>query len=112
MFAGHLWSHMFHNDQWPADSSTITCDIDRFVVVIYINTDKLVDLASTPQLAELSYESGREPSNTDDETVDVYHEGGRSVDFCACRHHNVWKNRLLQTNKPTERRSHLPHPIE
>ena len=89
MLTGHLWSHVFHYDQWPAYSSTVTCNIDRFVVMVYINTNKLVDLAGTPQLAELSDESGWEPSDTNDETVDVNHEGGRSVDFRACGHHNV-----------------------
>jgi len=59
MIIGHLRSHVFHDDQWPADSSIVTCNIDRFVMMIYINTDKLVDLAGTPQLAELSNESGR-----------------------------------------------------
>ena len=49
IFIGRLRSHVFHDDQWPADSSTVTCDIDRFVV----------DLAGTPQLAELSNKSGR-----------------------------------------------------
>lgn len=89
MLTGHLRSHVFYNDQWPANSSAVTCNINRFVMMVYINTDKLVDLAGTPQLAELSNESSREPGNTNDEAIDVNYEGGRSVDFCACGHHNV-----------------------
>jgi len=96
MFTGHLRPHVFYNDQWSADSSTVTCNIDRFVMVVYINTDKLVDFAGTPQLAELSNESGREPGNTNDETIDVNYEGGRSVDFRARGHHNVWESVIEQ----------------
>jgi len=76
MLTGHLRSYMLHDDQWPVDSSTVTCNIDYFVV----------DLAGTPQLVELSNKLGRESSNTNDETVDVNYEGGQSVDFCACGH--------------------------
>jgi len=76
MLTGHLRSHVLHDDQWPVDSSTVTCNIDYFVV----------DLAGTPQLVELSNKPGREPSNTNDETVDVNYEGGRFVDFRACGH--------------------------
>jgi len=75
MLTGHLRSHVFNDDQLPADPSTVTCNIDR----CNINTDKLVDLAGTPHLAELSNKPGREPSNTNDGTVDVNYEGGRSV---------------------------------
>jgi hypothetical protein len=89
MLTGHLRTHVFHDDQWPANSSTVTRNIDRLVVMVYINTDKFVDLAGTPQLAELSNKSGREPGNPNDETVDVNYEGGRSVDFRARGHHNV-----------------------
>jgi len=80
MLIGRLRSHMFHDDQWPADSSTVTCNIDRFVV----------DLAGTPQLAEMSNKSGRRQSNTNDETVNVNYEGGPSVDLHTRGHHNVW----------------------
>jgi len=76
---GHLRSHVFHDGQWPAGSSTVTCNIDRFVMMVYINTDKPVGLASSPQFAELSNKPGREPSDTNDETIDVNYEGGRSV---------------------------------
>lgn len=92
MLTGHLRLRVFHDDQRPADSPTVTCNIDRFVMMVYINTDKLVDLAGTPQLAELSNESGREPGNTNDETVDVNYKGGRSVNFRARGHHNVWES--------------------
>jgi len=103
---------MFHDDQWSADSSTVTCNIDRFVMMVYINTDKLVDLAGTPQLAELSNESGREPGSTNDETVDVNNEGGRSVDFCARGHHNIWKSSVSHRYSPTERCPHLQYLVE
>jgi len=76
MLTGHLRSHVLHDDQWLVDSSTVTCNIDYFVV----------DLAGTPQLVELSNKPGREPSNTNGETADVNYEGGRSVDFHACGH--------------------------
>ena len=79
MHIGRLRSHVFHDDQWPADSSTVTCNIDRFVV----------GLAGTPQLAELSNKSGRRQSNTNDETVNVNYEGGPSVDLHTRGHHNV-----------------------
>jgi len=115
MLTGHLRSHVFHDDQWPADSSTVTCDIDRFVMVVYINTDKLVDLAGTPQLAELSNKPGGEPSNTNDETVDVDYEGGRSVYFRARGHHNVWESSVSHWavfQQLTEHCSHLQHLVE
>jgi len=76
MLIGRLRSHVFHDDQWPADSSTVTCNI-------------VVDLAGTPQLAELSNKSGRRQSNTNDETINVNYEGGQSVDLHTRGHHNV-----------------------
>jgi len=81
VLTGHLRSHVFHNGQWPAGSSTVTCNIDRLVMIVYINIDKLVGLANSPQFAELSNKPGREPSDTNGVIIDVNYEGGRSVNF-------------------------------
>ena len=109
MLSSHRRSRVFHNDQWPADSSTVTDNIDRFVMMVWINSNKLADLAGTPQPAELSNESGRESSDTNDETVDANYEGGRSVD---CRARGRLGEQWESSSCITEHFPHLQHLVE
>lgn len=45
MFINDLWSHVLYDDQRSANASTITGDVNCFVMVMNVNSDKLVDLA-------------------------------------------------------------------
>lgn len=59
-------------------------------MMINVGADKLADSTGAPQPSELLHKSGRTPSQTDNSTVDVDHEGMWPVYLASGHQPNIW----------------------
>ena len=67
----HSWLPVLHNDHRPTNTTTIASYVNSSMMVIEVNADELVHLASSPKLAKLANKSDRRPAHANDRTIDI-----------------------------------------
>jgi len=79
------------DDHRTTDSTSITGDVDDSMMGVDVDGDELGHLSCSTKLPEVGNESNWRGRETDDVSVDVDHEGSRTVEFVSGDERAVWE---------------------
>lgn len=75
---------MLDDNQGSTYPSPITSYVYSFLMMIDVDTNKLIDFPGSSKFSELGYETTGESCETDYQTIQVNNERSGAIDFCSC----------------------------
>jgi hypothetical protein len=85
MLFRYKWLHILHNNHRSTNPPSVAGDVDRVVMMVYVDAHKLAERTCSSQLSEVGDKAIRCSREAYDRAIDVDNECARAVDFNATR---------------------------